>query len=224
MLFTKIGSLYSVIKKQSYDYELIAMAYHESGHAVCALHNFMKVYNVNVMTPKNQEGNTDCILYDDNYTDDEELVKVFLIFELQMTYAGLLAEKMYYKDICGSDKFPMHLKQGSSDDIKSASKLIRRHRPVSPGRSTYLFKNQIQNDVEQLLTEHWDAVKIVAHALYQKKRLSYDELKYLLTRRTERKDFWKDKFKKINFIHNEKREPTLTELKDIMLDDVIFSI
>lgn len=214
----------SVAIKQSFDYEQIAMSFHEAGHTIVSLHNYMLVYNVNIMTPKNMIGNTDYYIYFDSDSKDEELIKILAILELQSTYAGLVAEKMYYKDICGSDKFPMHLRIGSSTDIEMASKIITKNKLVKSGRPTYLFKKQVQQDVEQLLIDHWDGVRSVAHSLYKKKKLTHDELKYLLTRKTEHKDFWKNKFKQIKFIHNEKIIPLECDVKDILLENAIFSI
>jgi len=220
----------SDLKKKSWDYDLIAMAHHEAGHVVCALHNFMYVNDASVMTPNKKEGSTNFIIYgyydeyNDSTVEDQDLHKILLIFEIQTLYAGLIAEKMYYKDICGSHKFPNHLKNGSSYDTGLASSLIRKNKLAQPGKQTFLLKKQIQYDVEQILAEHWDAVKVVAHFLYQKKRLTFDEMKYALSRRTERKDFWKDKFKKIKLIHNDKIHPTEEFVKDLVLEDAIFSI
>jgi hypothetical protein len=214
----------SDVRKQSYDYELIAMAYHESGHAICALSNFLYVFSVGVMSPKNNIGYTNWYIYDTTGVQDEELRKVLFINEIQALYAGLIAEKMYYKDICGSDEFPMHLRAGSSEDTLTASSIIRKNNIVKAGRQTHLFKKQMKRDVEQFLQEHWDAVKIIAHALYKKTRLSHDELKYLLTRKTDHRDFWKDKFKKLKTVHNDKVYPSEETVKDILLENVIYSI
>lgn len=220
----------SDLKKKSWDYDLIAMSHHESGHIICALHNFMYVHDANVMTPNKREGSTNFYAYgyfeefNDSTVEDEELHKILLIFEIQTLYAGLIAEKMYYKDICGSNKFPNHLKNGSSYDTELASALIRKNKLAAPGKQTFLLKKQIRYDVELMLTEHWDAVKVVAHFLYQKKRLTFDEMKYALTRRTGHRDFWKDRYKKINLIHNDKTHPTEEVVKNLVLEDAIFSI
>jgi|ERR1700722_3634790 len=212
------------VRNQSYDYELIAMSYHEAGHAICALSNFLQVIDVSVMTPKTNMGYTNWYIYDANDVKDEDLRKVLFIAEVQALYAGLLAEKMYYKDICGSDDFPMHLRAGSSEDTTTASSIIRKNNLAKSGRQTHLFKKQMKCDVEEFLQEHWEEVKIVAHALYKKTRLSHDELKYLLTRKTEYRDFWKDKFKKLKIIHNDKTPPLEETVKDIVLENVIYSI
>ena len=53
-------------------------------------------------------------------------------------------------------------------------------------------------EVNDELKENWDAVTVVAHALFKKKRLNFDELKMLLTTKTESKEFWKEQFAIIN--------------------------
>jgi hypothetical protein len=190
-----------VFKKQVNDYNLIASAWHESGHAVCGLHNYLMVFNVNVIAPHYNMGNTEYFYYDVSSYQDHYLIKLFAILDLQATYAGLLAERLYYENICGSDKFPMHLKIGSSDDINLASKEIRKYKLALPGKETFNLKKKIKNDTGKILTEHWQSVKLVAHRLYQKKQLSFDDLKYILTRQTDQKEFWKDRFRKIKIIH-----------------------
>lgn len=213
----------SSFRKKSWDYDLIAMSFHESGHIVCAIYNYSSVYNANVMTPKIRDGNTDFYSYGNNLIEDEDLNKIMIILELQILYAGLISEKMYYKDICGSSKFPMHLKIGSSWDTQQASIIFRKNNLAPSGKRTLLLKKSIQNDVEHILSEHWDAVKMIAHSLYMKKRLTFDEIKFILTRKTQHNDFWKNKFKKIKLIHNESSMLTEYDIKKIMLDNAILS-
>ena len=95
------------------------------------------------------------------------------------------------------------------------SRQIRKYKLSIPGKNTVLFKNKIRSDVEQVLLEQWDAVKVIAHALYQKKRLRFDEIRFLLTRRTINKDFWKDRFKKINLIYSNRSSATDSIIKQI---------
>lgn len=210
-------------RAQLYDYNLITTAYHEAGHIICALHNYFHVYSVNVPTiTKNVDANTHFFSYDEPNTDPE-LKRVILIYELQVMYAGLVAERFFYKDITGS-KFPMHLRIGSSYDLSLASKIIRKNELAGPGKKTQLLKKQIQYDVESILDKYWDDVKLVSHLLYKKKKLTYDDLKYTLTRKSKHKSFWKDRFKKIKIVLNDSKCPHPQTVKDIMLEDAIFSI
>jgi hypothetical protein len=215
------------IEKQSFDYEMIALCWHEAGHTIAGLLNYAKITNVcfsNITKPGGPDGDTYYAMYNGGIVEDQDLARVLLIFELQIVYAGLIAEKTYYKNICGSDRFPAHLKSGSRGDIEEGSNIIRRNKIIKSGRQTFLFKKQIQKDVELLLKEYWDAVSIIARALYQKKRLSYSELKSLLTRKTKDKEFWKSHFKKIDIIHNDKRPIAEYIVKEMLMEDAIFSI
>lgn len=201
-------------KKQSYDYSLIAMAYHEAGHTIVALYNYLLVHSVSVMSVKREEGDTIFYIYSDRI-DDKQLSKILLHMEVQVLYAGLIAEKKYYKDICGSSKFPMHLKIGSYLDTSLASSIIRKNKLANPGKETTLLKKRMQANAEAIIIEHWDSVKLIAHSLYKKKRLNFHQLKSLLTRKSNNNIFWKEKFKNIIFIHN-KKFPTEESVKAIL--------
>lgn len=213
----------SVIKKQSFDYEKIAMAYHEASHTVVGLYNYFRIDSVHIISDRFEHGNTDFTMYADSI-DDSELKKMFFFFEIQTYYAGLVGEKIYYKDITGSDKFPIHLREGSAEDIKIAAKIIRKNNLSTSGKKTYVLKKQIQYDVECILEEYWDDVKLIAHLLYQKKRLSFADLKHILIKRSDNKDFWKQRFKIIILINRDEKRPEENEVKDILLQDTIISI
>jgi len=203
MRLCQLSSLSNIRKKQSYDYELIAQSYHESGHAVCALHNYMKVINVDVMNERsNNDGKTEYLSIEIEELGEEDIQKAILYFDLQIYYAGLVAEKLYYKDICGSDQFPMHLRIGSSNDLYNASEIIKKSNFAAAGKERFLFKKKVQKEVNDLLIKYWSDVKLVAHYLYKKKKLNFDELKNILTRKSENKDFWKTRFKVMKIIHD----------------------
>lgn len=204
----------SIAKQQANDYGLIATSYHESAHAIVGLANLLMVNKVVVVD--SQEGDTNYFIYHADEAEDENLKKILVMSEIKTIYAGLVGEKMYYKDICGSGKFPMHLKNGSSIDTKIASKLIRKYELANAGKSTFKLKQDIRQEVEEFLVNHWEAVKIVAHALYRKKKLSFMELKYLLTRIPEDKNFWKDKFKTIKIIYDEKNDLSTKVVRNLI--------
>jgi hypothetical protein len=214
--------LKNVVKKQSTDYERVAVSWHESSHTIVGLLNHFIINKVFITLDKEQEGvsvgDAETQYHRVLFDDDKEFNQYLLICELQMIYAGLMGEKIYYKDICGSSKFPMHLRIGSYVDIANASDLIRKNNLASPGKSTYALKKKIQKDVENLLLDNWEAVKMVAHSLYQKKKLSFDELKYILTRKTSNKEFWKKRFSEIKFIYHDKNPPAEDEVRKIILN------
>jgi hypothetical protein len=210
-----------VKKKQSYDYELIAMCYHEASHIICGLVNYMEISDAGVM--RNEEGYTNYVFYGPEDIKDKILEKILITNELQTCYAGLVGEKLYYKNICGSDKFPLHLRIGSHSDLKEASKIINKHKLSESGKKRLVFKKQIQEDIKVMLLEHWDAVKILAHALYKKKKLTFEEIKLLLIKKSENKDFWRGRFKKISIIQNKMDDENAEEIvKSILLEDSIY--
>jgi hypothetical protein len=214
--------LKNAIKKQSADYNLIATAFHEASHTIAGLLNYFIVNKVYISLDKEEEevsvGDAETNYHSIVISDDEYFRQYMLISELQMIYAGLIGEKIYYKDICGSSKFPMHLRIGSYVDIANASDMIRKNNLAAPGKNTSVLKKKIQKDVEELLIDNWEAVKMVAHSLYQKRKLSFDELKYILTRKTNNKEFWKKRISEIKFIYHDKHPPAQDVAKKIILN------
>lgn len=205
----------SITKKQSCDYEMIASAYHEASHTIAALANFVLIDAVRIAWDKG--GDTFySIQYHADETEDPILKKLIVMAELRTIYAGLVGEKIYYKQICGSNKFPAHLKIGSSSDMKVGSDLIRRYKLANPGKETHQLKQDVRQDMEKFLYKHWETVKLLAHTLYRKKKLNFTELKYLLTRAKEDKDFWKDKFKRIKMIYEAKSELSEKVVKNLI--------
>ena len=205
----------SIAKQQANDYGLIATSYHESAHTIVGLANLLKIDNVNVID--SQEGSTFYLMYQaDDAKDDAVLQEILVMSEVKTICAGLVGERMYYRDICGSSKFPMHLKNGSNIDTAAISKLFRKYHLANSGKATYNLKQEIREDVEKFLIEHWEAVKVVAHALYKKKKLSFSELKYLLIRLPEDKEFWKDKFKTIKVLYDEKNDLSTKVVRNLI--------
>jgi hypothetical protein len=141
------------------------------------------------------------IAADFKYVEDVELRKSLLLREIYVNYAGLASEKLLYKDICGTYNIPMILKVGSYMDRDRCSELISTNNLAPPGRKRYAFKKKaLQYSVDQL-QESWSDVKLVAHILFRKKRLSFDQLKSILTKKSEHKEFWKEHFKIINKLY-----------------------
>ena len=112
----------------------------------------------------------------------------------------MIAEKQHFKNISGSDKFPLLLRESSSDDTSYAAGLIKQYNIVPAERKRFYYKKKLIKETLIELREHWDAVTLVSHALFKKKKLSYHELKILLTRKTKNKELWKNKFKVVDRI------------------------
>lgn len=196
-----IGSINDFRKRISIIYDLISTNYHESGHVVYGLLCLMKIDSVEVFQDKKLKRIHGFTYYTSpnlkDISNKNELERV-IYNEIGLSYAGLVAEKHNFKLTSGSNKFPSFLKNGSSDDTMEASELIRKYNMAPPGRERYAFKKKIIKEVEEVLHKHWDAVMIVAHALFEKKELNFLELKDLLTKKTKNKKFWKEQFKKIS--------------------------
>lgn len=192
-------SLSSVRRKVTHTHELISTSHHEAGHTIYALLYFMMVYSVQVFPNKKTKRIEGWTHYDSiDYSDleDKELQAERLNAEVGLSYAGLVAEKYQYKLHSGSDKFPSFL-DGSSRDLKEASEIIKKYNVAPPGRKRYNYKKRMVRRVTRELQEHWDAVTAVAHGLFQKKRLSFNDLKNILTKKTEHPEFWKERMKVI---------------------------
>ena len=196
---TKREPISDVRKKVTHIHELISTSHHEAGHTIYALLHFMTIYSVRVFTGKKSksiEGFTHYYSPIISEIKDPELLVERLHAEVGLSYAGLVAEKYQYKLHSGSDKFPSFL-DGSSGDLQEASALIKKYNIAPPGDKRYNYKKRMVRQVARELQEHWDAVTAVAHALFQKKRLNFNDLKNILTKKTEHKEFWKERLKVI---------------------------
>mgnify|MGYP003334228264 FL=1 len=188
----------NIMKKMSHQYEMIALIYHESGHAITALLNNIQLSSV-IVKPTNLSGITHYSLAEYN-VEDENLHKKILLSEISVFCGGLAAEKIYYKNITGSDIFPQVLKQGSWYDTSIISDIIKRNNLAPPGKSRKDFKNKIFKDTQDELDKYWDDVQIIAHALYKRKKLNFKDVKKILINKSKNKDFWKEKLKNIDLI------------------------
>lgn len=195
------------MRKLSYDHEYIATCYHEAGHTITGLLNFLRISDVGIEMSPNKHGKIadlgythyDCGL-DFLTVEDSELVHNLVMNEINISYAGLAAEKLLYKDLCGTDKIPMALKRGSVIDRDGASELIRKYNLAPAGKKRHAFKKKVFSVVQKELAEFWPDVKLVAKALFKKKRLVYSDLKQILTRKSINKNFWKNRFKDISYL------------------------
>lgn len=194
------GSIKEIRKKVTSTHECISTSYHEAGHAVFSLLCGIQVPTVYVFQNKKSkrwDGFTHYNSVDLSCVNDLFLLNELLNIEIGIKYAGLVAEKYHFKRISGSDKFPMYWKDGSSDDTKQAAALIKKYNTVPAGRKRYAYKQKIIRQVLRELEQHWDAVTAVAHALFRKKRLYFNDLKEILIKKTSNKNFWKQQFKSI---------------------------
>lgn len=204
--------------------ETISMCYHEAAHTICGLYNFMDVYHIYVMSDKYNQGNTLYEVYNPDNIKNKLLAKILLIYEVQTLYAGLVGERIYYKDISGSDDFPMHLRIGCSRDIRDAASIIHRYDLAKPGKQRYLFKKQVQSDTHNILVHYWRDIKLISHALFKFKELKAGKLKFILTNKSVNKDFWRARFKEIKTLYDGKIELDEKYLKEVLLQNSVVII
>ena len=198
----EINSLSAFRRKVSKSYETISAAYHESGHVICSLLRHMKVESANIYEDKKIKqicGLTIFYPYDIKQFN-QQLANYFLISEICINYAGLVVEKIFYKKISGSDKFPSFLKDGSSHDTQAAAKLLKKLSFISPGRQRFLYKQKLTKQLFNLLESYWLDIELIAHDLIQKKKINFNQIKSLLTKKSNNKIFWRQRFKAISYI------------------------
>jgi len=150
-----------------YVYDLISTSYHEAGHTIYALLHFMNVLSVQIFPDEYNRinGFTNYEFISADYVHDQLLKKYAINSELSVSYAGLISEKYYFKTISGSNKFPIILNDGSSEDFALATKIIIKYNLAPPGKKRHILKQQLTDNVLQELKIHWDVVSLVAHEL-----------------------------------------------------------
>jgi hypothetical protein len=199
------GSIEDIRKKFYEIHELASTSIHESGHVIYGLLHHVKIESVQVFENKKNKRVEGLTHYESRNLpeiNDIDLFNERLHTEICLSYAGLIAEQLQFKIITGSDKFPMFLKEGSSDDITSAADLFQKYNLVEAGRKRLNYKRKLFKLIKEELQNNWDAVTLVAHNLFKKKKLNHLDLQKLLTRKTKDKQFWRNKFKEINSIYH----------------------
>lgn len=213
-----IASISDIRKKITSTHEMISTSYHEAGHTIYALLRCMRVSYVCIYENKNRIDGVCCYETPElSSIEDIDLLLWMIGSEIGIKYAGLTAEKYFFKTISGSDKFPIFLRDGSSEDTLSAAAIIRNYNVVPPGRKRYEFKKRKINQVLKELKKHWDDVTILSHALFSKKKLSFDDIKKLLLRKSKNKSMWKERFKIISSIFEEGMCVDEKDLKYILI-------
>lgn len=197
----------SVSLKLAQNYRTISVAYHEAGHVICGLLHFMQVYEVKVNElQRGVSGITHFnVLYMDQAYDqlDTKIRDYMITSDLLMQFAGLSAEKLFFKDLSGSDNFPLVLKLGAEPDFRRAAEIIKKYNLAEAGNKRYLFKKKMFRHTTNLLKDFWADIKLVAHELYNKRKMTYDDLCQLLSKKSSNKKFWKKQFKNIDTLYSE---------------------
>lgn len=214
------GSIGEIRKKVTKTHEFISTSYHEAGHTIYALLHFMKVSSVCVFENKKVKRVHGITYYDypidfDSITDTD-LLSSLVRADVGMSYAGLIAEKSLFRSISGSYQTPMFISDGSTDDNKGAREIIKKYNLAPPGRKRAAFKAKIMREVQHELHTHWEAVTIISHALFRHRKLTYQDLQELLTKKSRNKKFWKEQFKKISYFYDNSERLDENDLKSIL--------
>ncbi len=197
-------SIGNIRKKFHKTHELISTSYHEGAHVIYGLLHLINIESATVFEnrrSKRIEGYTEYHSMPIESIQDTDLFNEFLHAEICLSYAGLVAEKRLFKMISGSDKFPMFLRDGSSNDIKEAAALFQKYSLAEPGRQRYNYKQTLIKAIDKELQEHWDAISLISHNLFKKKTLLYSDIKNILIKKSKNKEFWKKQFKNIEYIY-----------------------
>ncbi len=192
------NSIVDVRKNFHKTHDLIFTIYHEAGHIVYGLLYIINILGVSVEENKKTKRVDGLTEYHPWLLTDLEDSKLFndrLHAEICFHYAGLISEKIYFKLISGSNKLPAYLKEGSSTDFSNATALFEKFQLLDSGKPRLEYKKNLMKEISDELLNHWDAVMLVAHGLYKKKKYSFNDLKLLLTKKSKNKKFWKNKFK-----------------------------
>lgn len=214
------GSIADIRKKVTKTHEFISTSYHEAGHTVYALLHLMKISSVSVFENKKLKRIHGIAYYsyprEFDEVNDSELLNTLARAEVGTSYAGLIAEASLFKSISGSKQIPTFISDGSSDDNKSAHEVIKKYNLAPPGPKRTAYKRKIMAEVQAELHANWDAVMVVAHALFKHRRLSFTDLQELLTKKTRNKKFWKEQFRKISHCHENNKNLDDKDLKFIL--------
>jgi len=214
------GSIADIRKKVTKTHEFISTSYHEAGHTIYALLHLMRVSSASVFEDKKLKrvhGNT-YYEYPSDFDEvqDQDLLNTLVRAEVGISYAGLIAEKSLFRSISGSKQTPTFISDGSGSDNKSAREVIKKYNLAPPGPKRTAYKQKVMREVQQELHDNWDAVMVVSHALFRHRRLSFEDLQELLTKKTHNKKFWKDQFKKISHFYNNSKTLDEKDLKIIL--------
>lgn len=214
------GSIAEIRKKVTKTHEFISTSYHESGHTIYALLHFMRVSSVCVFENKKLKRIHGITYYDYPSDFDEiqdpDLLNTLVRSEIGTSYAGLIAEKTLFRSISGSRQTPMFISDGSGEDNKSAREMMKKYNLAPPGPKRTAYKQKLLREVRHELHTHWDAVTIVSHALFKRRKLTFEDLRELLIKRSRNKKFWKEQFKKISYFYDNSKTLDEKDLKSIL--------
>lgn len=210
----------SLSLKLAQNLRIISVSYHEASHTIAALLHHIWVLEVAVEEAHRQVSgytNYELLTFDIPLEDIDKKVRDYVVLsEIYLKYAGLMGESIHFEDMSGSKKLPTILKIGNEPDIQEAAAIIQKHNLVEAGEKRYLYKKKLFRKITALLKEYWDDVKLVSHALYDRRKLQYEDLRQLLTKKSIRKKFWQQQFKDLDILFKEHGKMNLDYINNLL--------
>jgi hypothetical protein len=200
------ASIGETSRKIAKSFELVMTSHHEAGHVIYALLHLMRVSSVCVYEDKDRKRIYGATYYDHpqdfSTIQDPELLATLVRADVGMSYAGLIAEKALFKSISGSSQTPLFISEGSALDNKGARDMIVKYALAPSGSKRAAYKAKLMREVRADLRVYWRDVVRLAHGLYKHRKLSFEDLSMLLTKKSPNKKFWRERFKKMNRLYN----------------------
>lgn len=182
-----------IVYRMVSNYQDISTCYHEAGHIICALLAYCEVSLAEIKSAEEAYTYYDC----PNIDSAQPSLKLNLITkEIGIRYAGVLSEKIFFENLHPTDKMPMSIKIGSSDDFKTASDILKKYNIYDAGKQRSKFKSKIKTKINKQLKRNWQDVALIANLLLDKKKINYNKIKNCLLKKSSYKN-WENIFSKI---------------------------
>jgi len=165
------------LKQNNIDYNLIVTCYHEAGHIVLAMRNSILPKACQVMQGKRIIANTTLVYF--NKIKKPALRKNIMLGTAKTYAAGIAAEEIFFDKIVGK-RLPVNLREGWSSDRYLLQKILTSLEKRTHARAR--LREKIHKIARQQVIEDWHIVTNLAHALYDKKALSYKQISDVVIR------------------------------------------
>lgn len=189
MVSLRLNSEYFASK----ELQLVLTAYHEAGHAVIGLLNFVKTRGISIVPESGSYGST---LFDFVFPTKEtpkQLSNALLASNLYLLAAGEIANNVLCEKL-GCKKAARLIARGGHDDRLRISKVIKDYKLAEPGRLRKELKAAINNKTRQFVETHWEEIVMLASFLLEHRKASFEDVKTCLLSVRGKKTFWKCRF------------------------------
>lgn len=196
----------------------IDTSYHEAAHVIVGSLFHIKVESCWINLDNPDSGWTDVrFIYPDKALN-EKINNYLINGSIYFNYAGLITDRRNFTLHTGSKKYPVNIKIGASLDIKDISNTIKKYNLAPPGKARNLFKLKMQRKTNKIVEKYWNDIVLITHSLYNAKnnKIFYEDVKNVLTKQSENKLFWKDKFNQIDELYSDTPSLTSRHFKKII--------